>query len=211
MEVSSRRVLTRMTVLRRVRKARSHFSFDFHHIGTHLRSQLKARQKRDACSMNSQSPTKSSQMDVDSEIDPVWASSRTARQIYALGEVEKVPHTATSSRVDLPHTRPTGHQPPSLTRRFVYRASHIAADRWPRRRSPAGWRAVRTVRARGHRVLQPPGRMSRDSSFTEVKSSRVPAYRQSKSLCVRPSHTSVGLASRQARLTHLRLASSLLR
>lgn len=24
------------------------------------------------------------------EIDPVWATSRTARQIYALGEVEKV-------------------------------------------------------------------------------------------------------------------------
>jgi hypothetical protein len=25
-----------------------------------------------------------------SEIDPIWTSSRTARQIYALGEVEKV-------------------------------------------------------------------------------------------------------------------------
>ena len=25
-----------------------------------------------------------------SEIDPVWTTSRTARQIYALGEVEKV-------------------------------------------------------------------------------------------------------------------------
>jgi hypothetical protein len=25
-----------------------------------------------------------------SEIDPVWTSSRTARQIYALGQVEKV-------------------------------------------------------------------------------------------------------------------------
>lgn len=25
-----------------------------------------------------------------SEIDPIWTTSRTARQIYALGEVEKV-------------------------------------------------------------------------------------------------------------------------
>lgn len=24
------------------------------------------------------------------EVDPIWVSSRTARQIYALGEVEKV-------------------------------------------------------------------------------------------------------------------------
>lgn len=29
-------------------------------------------------------------MDVDNEIDPIWTSSRTARQIYVLGEVEKV-------------------------------------------------------------------------------------------------------------------------
>ena len=26
----------------------------------------------------------------NSEIDPIWTSSRTARQIYALGEVDKV-------------------------------------------------------------------------------------------------------------------------
>ena len=26
----------------------------------------------------------------DFDIDPIWTSSRTARQIYALGEVEKV-------------------------------------------------------------------------------------------------------------------------
>ena len=31
------------------------------------------------------------EQDVDSvEIDPIWTTSRTARQIYALGEVEKV-------------------------------------------------------------------------------------------------------------------------
>ena len=29
------------------------------------------------------------------EIDPVWATSRTARQIYALGEVEKVRRNST--------------------------------------------------------------------------------------------------------------------
>lgn len=29
-----------------------------------------------------------------SEIDPIWTSSRTARQIYALGEVEKVSRNA---------------------------------------------------------------------------------------------------------------------
>lgn len=29
-------------------------------------------------------------MDLDTEIDPIWTSSRTARQIYVLGEVEKV-------------------------------------------------------------------------------------------------------------------------
>lgn len=27
---------------------------------------------------------------VTDEIDPIWTTSRTARQIYALGEVEKV-------------------------------------------------------------------------------------------------------------------------
>lgn len=30
------------------------------------------------------------QLPAQPEIDPVWTSSRTARQIYALGEVEKV-------------------------------------------------------------------------------------------------------------------------
>ncbi|KAF8624224.1 hypothetical protein AX15_005990 [Amanita polypyramis BW_CC] len=40
-----------------------------------------------------------------SEIDPVWAASRTARQIYALGEVEKVRPKANrvSSYVDDEH------------------------------------------------------------------------------------------------------------
>ena len=28
------------------------------------------------------------------DIDPIWTTSRTARQIYALGEVEKVLHTS---------------------------------------------------------------------------------------------------------------------
>ena len=32
------------------------------------------------------------------EVDPIWTSSRTARQIYALGEVEKVRRTACPSR-----------------------------------------------------------------------------------------------------------------
>lgn len=32
------------------------------------------------------------------EIDPIWTSSRTSRQIYALGEVEKVPLLVDMSR-----------------------------------------------------------------------------------------------------------------
>jgi len=37
-----------------------------------------------------------------SEIDPIWTSSRTARQIYALGEVEKVSPSHTAAQ----HTSP---------------------------------------------------------------------------------------------------------
>ena len=36
-------------------------------------------------------PNSSQEQHLDpSQIDPIWASSRTARQIYALGEVEEV-------------------------------------------------------------------------------------------------------------------------
>ena len=33
------------------------------------------------------------------DIDPIWTTSRTARQIYALGEAEKVLHTNRESRL----------------------------------------------------------------------------------------------------------------
>jgi len=39
--------------------------------------------------MSTQETRKPAQPDANSEIDPIWTSSRTARQIYVLGEVEK--------------------------------------------------------------------------------------------------------------------------
>lgn len=39
----------------------------------------------------------------EQEVDPIWMSSRTARQIYALGEVEKVRHARPQPPAPPPH------------------------------------------------------------------------------------------------------------
>ena len=51
------------------------------------------------------------------EIDPIWTSSRTARQIYALGEVEKVCILASV---------------PYISRNWAHR-TYLAYSRWQHR------------------------------------------------------------------------------
>lgn len=68
------------------------------------------------------------------DIDPIWTSSRTARQIYALGEVERVCSSAPSPTH--PANRTThwaGHWASALPRCVVSVTPHAATDGRTRR------------------------------------------------------------------------------
>lgn len=65
-----------------------------------------------------------------SEIDPIWTSSRTARQIYALGEVEKV--SPSHTYVPPAHTLLLGHNPSIISRSIIRLPPHSPADGWLR-------------------------------------------------------------------------------
>ena len=86
------------------------------------------------------------------EVDPVWMSSRTARQIYALGEVEKV-RTGSQCGQCITSFGVTGYQQTIIPRRLFHVAFNATSNGWPRRRTAAGWRAVGTIRAGSERVL----------------------------------------------------------
>ncbi|KAK7686603.1 hypothetical protein QCA50_010203 [Cerrena zonata] len=63
--------------------------------------------------MSGSQPTASQEQLPDpSQIDPIWASSRTARQIYALGEVEQSIHIAIRS--SLAHIRQSRIAPSAI-------------------------------------------------------------------------------------------------
>jgi hypothetical protein len=60
------------------------------------------------------------------EIDPIWTSSRTARQIYALGEVEKVRVLAS---YNFHFTNQTiGYLSPALFGSLIYFPPDLTAD-----------------------------------------------------------------------------------
>lgn len=107
--------------------------------------------------MSTQGSSKNSQNDMDVEIDPIWVSSRTARQIYALGDVEKV--CANTSCIFIGqlniflYTLYVGHKPSSDTGRLFNIPLNPATNRQAGGCSAAGWRTLRTVRARSKRVF----------------------------------------------------------
>ncbi len=65
---------------------------------------------------------------VTDEIDPIWTTSRTARQIYALGDVEKVIHSFVDFWKSLKAA--TGHFPTPCARSVVHIVVDFATDRW---------------------------------------------------------------------------------
>lgn len=65
----------------------------------------------------------------DSEIDPIWTTSRTARQIYALGEVDKARTKGKSN--PLAHSLHSGHNSPPGAGFFIYRTIDPAPSGWP--------------------------------------------------------------------------------
>lgn len=83
----------------------------------------------------------SEQLDADmnalpADVDPIWLSSRTARQIYALGEVEKV---RTNGITELTANRShsltahlwwlsTGYQQVNVVGSVQHRAAHSSTD-----------------------------------------------------------------------------------
>ena len=67
------------------------------------------------------------------DIDPIWLSSRTARQIYALGEVEKVHLSCPSGVLQVPHTQ-AGLQ--DITRLLSLAASSMALLSLPQTDGP---------------------------------------------------------------------------
>jgi hypothetical protein len=101
---------------------------------------------------------------VVSDIDPIWTSSRTARQIYSLGQVEKVririrptlPPLRLSPSVDSASVLKeinTGYQPSTRARRILDITSHPARNGRAGRWAPTRRRALRAFRARGDRVF----------------------------------------------------------
>ena len=93
------------------------------------------------------------------DVDPIWMSSRTARQIYALGEVEKVMRCQLLRRHPLlNYPLPEGHHSTTLTRCLIYRASLAPPNGRSRGYGPPeGRRAVREVRRHRERVLPAAG------------------------------------------------------
>jgi hypothetical protein len=82
------------------------------------------------------------------DIDPIWTTSRTARQIYALGQVEKACKFMTTQLRSGVLTKKTniGHHSLTLLGRIIHLTAHVASDGWTRRQSAAGRRKVGTVR-----------------------------------------------------------------
>ncbi|EJF67099.1 hypothetical protein BD309DRAFT_850203 [Dichomitus squalens] len=68
------------------------------------------------------------------DIDPIWMSSRTARQIYALGEVEKVWHSASCAQKNNHRDSPIWTQ--DITRLLSLAASSIALLSLPQTDGP---------------------------------------------------------------------------
>ena len=62
------------------------------------------------------------------DIDPIWTTSRTARQIYALGEVEKVFHASRESRSCFPFKLPTGYHSSTLFGGLVHIATYTPSN-----------------------------------------------------------------------------------
>ena len=90
--------------------------------------------------MASQDNHDSQHHDEPVDVDPIWMSSRTARQIYALGEVEKVRLGIVLPRDMRWLTRArarAGHQPAAAARGVVHRTAHDPAARPAGRRGTA--------------------------------------------------------------------------
>jgi len=86
------------------------------------------------------------------EIDAIWMSSRTARQIYSLGEVDKVCTYPSFHRDRHSYKRP-GHHPPAFAGRILGVAAYPPTDGWARGRFATRRGAFRAICARSERVL----------------------------------------------------------
>ena len=67
------------------------------------------------------------------DIDPIWTTSRTARQIYALGEVEKVDwgHIMLHMHLCVSNVQTMiGHHTPALFGSIVYFPADVASNGW---------------------------------------------------------------------------------
>ena len=90
-----------------------------------------------------------------SQIDPIWASSRTARQIYALGEVEEVSLLEHIHHQALHHalTRFPANQQIVIASGHFNITSYSTSNRWTRGQSTTRRRTVRGVCAQSERVF----------------------------------------------------------
>ncbi len=91
---------------------------------------------------------------LEAEIDPIWTSSRTARQIYALGEVEKV-HLLCFSSIALQVRLQghTGHQSLTLLGGIFNLSSHFAPNGRTRCWIATRRRTIRAIRTGSQRIF----------------------------------------------------------
>lgn len=156
----------------------------------------------------------------DEPVDPIWTSSRTARQIYALGEVEKVRRCslklAKTKGSWLTRKCMSGHWQTPRPRSILHLPARPPTDRSTREQPPARRRTLRAIRDGGERVL----RASRRTCFLHLFSSTQLTYTltypishnininsKSTSACVPLSHTSASHASHPPPSMRLRRTS----
>ena len=108
--------------------------FRFDQRTTHFFSNFATMDLSDPLVNGGSAPTNDTNASVNSlegeDVDPIWLSSRTARQIYGLCQVEKVgtsqvpPH---SKDLILYHTK--GHRSPAFTCRILHLTINTASNR----------------------------------------------------------------------------------
>lgn len=110
----------------------------------------------------------------DEPVDPIWTSSRTARQIYALGEVEKVRRCSLKLAKGSWLTRKcmSGHWQTPRPRSILHLPTRPPTDRSTREQPPARGGTLRAIRDGGERVL----RASRRTCFLHLFSSTQLTY-----------------------------------